>query len=103
MRKTILAFIILASLYSCNKEPQPLSKAEIKQRIDSITSIRIRESDEMARKDLDHRMKIEVKVKVDSIINAKYMQATTDSLQKRKGITQPALRPAVRMNKAVNI
>jgi len=75
MRKILPAFILLALVIaSCNKEPQPLTKQEIKQKVDSITSIRIKESDELSRIDLDRRIKIEVKVKVDSIVNAKLVQ-----------------------------
>jgi len=46
MKRILLPLIILGIGFgSCNKEPQPLSKEEIKQKIDSITSIRMKESD----------------------------------------------------------
>ena len=60
---------------ACNKDqPQPLTKLEIQQKIDSLTNIRVKELDQMAQIDLDHRIKIEVKVKVDSILNARFLE-----------------------------
>jgi len=82
--KKILFVLLIAGIgfASCNKEtPQPLTKAEIKQKIDSITAIRIRQSDDMARIDLERRMKIEVKVKVDSIVNAELQPGTKDTVK----------------------
>ncbi len=86
MWKIIFVIIILGLGFgSCNKETQPLTKQEIKQKIDSITKIRIKELDEQSRVDLEHRIKIEVKVKVDSIFNARMAQKIkTDSLLNAK-------------------
>ena len=78
MKKTLLAIlVILGGLTACNKEPEPLTKAQIKQKIDSITAERIKESDAQSRLDLEHRRKIEVKVKVDSMVNASLHPADT--------------------------
>ena len=83
MKKTLLASAILVcGLAACNKEPEPLTKAQIKQRIDSITTVRIKELDEQARLDLEHRIKIEVKVKVDSMVNASLHPADTTAGKK---------------------
>ena len=72
MKRTLLALLILGlGFTACNKEPEPLTKAQIKQKVDSITAYRIKELDIQAQRDLDHRKKIEVKVKADSIINAR--------------------------------
>ena len=77
MKKTLFAFVIFGILLgSCKKQPQLLTRQQMQQQVDSLTNVRIKELDEMANKDLDHRMKIEVKVKVDSIINAKLQQKT---------------------------
>ena len=77
MIKTLYALFIIMFLslvfVSCSKEPQPLSKQEVTRRADSLTKVRVNESNEQAKRDLDHRIKIEVKVKVDSILNAKLM------------------------------
>ena len=72
MKRTLLALAILVTgLAACNKEPEPLTKAQIKAKIDSITAARIKELDEQAKLELEHRMKIEVKIKVDSMVNAR--------------------------------
>lgn len=66
----------------CNKnEQRPLSKEEIQYKIDSITNIRIRELDAMSLRDLNHRIKIEVKIKADSLLNLKMTEkARKDSV-----------------------
>ena len=86
MKKTLLALIILSvGFTACNKEPVPLTKIQIQQKIDSITAYRIKELDEMARRDLEHRIKIEVKVKADSIIRAA-QHNTADTTPKTKPV-----------------
>jgi hypothetical protein len=71
MKNAILALVVIAlGVVSCNKEPQQLSKQQIKHQIDSITQVRISESDIQARIDLERRIKIEVKAKADSIVEA---------------------------------
>ena len=71
MRRVVLSVFILCSFYSCKKETQPLTKVEMAQRIDSITRLRIEQSDAQARKDLEYRIEIEVRAKADSILNAR--------------------------------
>jgi hypothetical protein len=67
---------------SCEKKaPAPLTKAQIQHRIDSITRERIEDVTERARIDLEYRIKIEVKVKADSIVRA---------MQKTDAAAQPA-------------
>ena len=89
MKNTLLALIILATGFSaCNKEPQQLTKEQINQKIDSIVAYRVKELDEQYQRDLEHRIKIEVKVKADSIVNAAIKQNTTDTVKKNK----PALK-----------
>ena len=71
MKNAILALVVIAlGVLSCNKEPQQLSKQQIKHQIDSITQVRISESDIQAHIDLERRIKIEVKAKADSIVEA---------------------------------
>ena len=75
MRNVLFGLIVVGfGFASCNKEVTPLTKQEIKQKIDSITNARIKELDHLSQRDLDHRIKIEVKVKVDSMVNALNMQ-----------------------------
>lgn len=86
MKNLLLALLILSlGFTSCDKkDPVPLTKDQIKQKIDSLTTMRMRESDQQARQDLDYRMKIEVKVKVDSILNTIKLQTTKDTAAKPK-------------------
>jgi hypothetical protein len=81
MNKIVLVLSILAiSCISCNKvKPVPLTKEQIQQRIDSITIMRLHEVDERAQKDLEHRIKIEVKIKADSILQTLLQKQATDS------------------------
>ena len=81
MRKIILGFIIVTGL-SCSKAPQPMSKAEISRRADSIITIRVKEQNEQARIDLEYRIKIEVKVKVDSLLNKRAQGSAKDTIKK---------------------
>ena len=53
------------------KEVQQLTKKQVNDKIDSIYNARIQELDKAAQIDLDRRIKIEVKVKADSIFRAK--------------------------------
>ena len=62
----------------------PLSNQEVSQRIDSVVKALKQQSDEQARLDLERRIKIEVKVKVDSIINARLQRQINDTLPKKK-------------------
>ena len=69
MNKTLLTIVAgLTLTISCNKEVKiPLTKQEIQTRIDYISKKRLQEVDETAQKELEYRIKIEVKVKADSI------------------------------------
>lgn len=72
MNKVLPAILLaILALASCSKETPQLSRQQMNQKIDSIIKASTRESDERARLDLDRRMKIEVKVKADSILNAR--------------------------------
>ena len=48
-----------------------MSKQEVAWKIDSITKAQTVESAERARRDLEYRIKIDVKVKADSILHAR--------------------------------
>jgi hypothetical protein len=94
MKKIIPALILLFCLFSCSKAPQPLSKEEIKRKSDSLSNVRIRESNEHARQDLDHRIKIEVKVMADSLLNKRLQKANSDSLAKKNKEKAPVAIPS---------
>lgn len=61
-----------------------MTKEEFYQKVDSITRVRIQEADDMAQRDLQHRMKIEVKVKADSIVNSRQAARADSLLQMKK-------------------
>ena len=64
----VLAIVFLSS--SCSKVVPPMSKGEVRRKIDSAVKASVQQSDEAARIDLERRMKIEVKVMVDSMVHA---------------------------------
>jgi hypothetical protein len=98
----LLPVMLIIGFSACIKEPEPLSKQEIERRIDSMTKDRIKESDDMARRDLERRMKIEVKVKVDSIVKAQLQQMAKDT-GKATPTGQPPAIPATKPAPAGNI
>ena len=74
MRKLIIVLSIISITWaSCTKEkgPQVLTKLQIQKQVDSIMTERNKDLEQQGQKDLQSRLKIEVKVKADSIINAK--------------------------------
>jgi hypothetical protein len=82
MNRILFVFVLVVFvLGSCNKEQPPLSKQEIKRKTDSLVQARKQESDERAKIDLDHRIKIEVRVKVDSILTARMKRSKGDTLK----------------------
>ncbi|MFI5196495.1 MAG: hypothetical protein ACHQD8_05350, partial [Chitinophagales bacterium] len=85
---TLYVLILMGLMFaSCDKEqPQPLTKEEINKKIDSLTKVQVTESNDQAKRDLEHRIKIEVKVKVDSILNAQLRQKTKDTTQKKTSL-----------------
>ena len=82
VKRIVLASAVLCTIYSCNKVAQPLTREQIIRKADSLSGIRIRQADEQAKTDLEYRLKIEVKVKVDSILNARIQAAKTDTAKK---------------------
>lgn len=69
MYTALLLFVVVAA--SCRKETQPMTKQEVQHKIDSLTELRLKEIDQQANHDLEYRMKIEVRAKVDSIVQAR--------------------------------
>jgi len=69
--KILYILLVVASLSSCIEKEQVLTKADVKAKVDSIVNSRKAELERMAKEDLDYRTAIEVKVKADSIIQAK--------------------------------
>ena len=76
MRKIFLVLsIVVISIgwTSCTKEKAPvvLTKKQVQHQIDSIMAERSKELEAEGKKDLNSRLKIEVKVKADSIMQAR--------------------------------
>lgn len=85
MNRILLVLLITSfGLFSCNKEAVPLTKQQVSQKIDSLVKANRQESDAQARVDLERRMKIEVKVKVDSILNARSAREKKDTSLNKK-------------------
>jgi len=84
MKNIMLVFVIgTLGMVSCKKEQRIFTKEEIQHTIDSVVSARAKESDIQAQQDLERRMKIEVRVKVDSILNARSKKLVKDTLNKQ--------------------
>jgi hypothetical protein len=91
MKKLLLGLVIGGiGFASCHKDTPPLTKQEIKKKVDSLTDIRVRELNVQYERDLEHRMKVEVKVKVDSMVTAiKLQQTRQDSVLALKSAKKP--------------
>ena len=87
----LLLLITAFTWTSCMKDntQQPLSGKQIKQKVDSIMVTKTRELEVYGQKDMQHRMKIEVKVKADSIVNAHLKSATKDTAKINNPIKRP--------------
>ena len=59
-------------LCSCNKEEQGYTWLQLEQKADSTVNSRIKDLRRQAREDLDRRLPIELKPKVDSLLHVSY-------------------------------
>lgn len=80
-RLFFILFIAVVALDSCSKEVPQMSKEEMRKKTDSLVAASRQESDNHAKRDLEHRLKIEVKVKVDSILDVRQRMAKGDTPQ----------------------
>lgn len=73
MNRKFFAGIILSAavLVGCGPEDVVLEEATVNARIDSLVGLRMEEATRRAAEDLDRRQAIEVKVKTDSILDAR--------------------------------
>lgn len=90
MKKILLvpALLLVLGAASCSKEEPLLTKEQVKFKVDSISKAHAKESEDQAIKDLNYRMKIEVKVKADSIVSARLSKAGGDTV-KQHAVPQP--------------
>ena len=70
--KLIIVILITAiSLASCGKEEKPLTPKQIRQQADSIYKSKLKKMKREAKEDYERRLPIELKPKVDSILQKK--------------------------------
>ena len=81
--KKVLIVLLVSGLgwVSCVKphEVKRMTETEMQQKVDSIVAERSRELEIAGKVDLNLRYKIEVKVKADSILNARKLPVAKDS------------------------
>lgn len=65
---SIWSVLLILGLTSCQTKQEYITKEQLLKRSDSLTAIRFEELQQQAAEDLDHRIAIEVKPKVDSIL-----------------------------------
>lgn len=69
MNRPALAIILSFFLLSCRPQlKKPLTPAQIQAKTDSIVATRVDDIKKQSAEDLDRRISIEVKIKVDSLI-----------------------------------
>lgn len=80
MKKLLLVVVSgFVFLVSCQKKQEYLTKEQLEHKSDSLTEIRFKELEAQAAEDLDRRMAIEIKPKVDSILEKNKITVTTTS------------------------
>lgn len=85
MYRIVLGVFLLSMCFmSCMDKEQVLTKADMKVKVDSIVNTKLPDINRMVQEDLDYRSAIEVKVKADSIVQAKQKRNTADSLKKAR-------------------
>ena len=76
-KPALLAFVLLAA--SCSRENKQ-TYSMVNAKVDSIVGTRMEEINRRAMEDLDQRMTIDVKAKVDSILQARRKAAAADTI-----------------------
>lgn len=66
-----ISFITALIIASCGKEEKPLTPQQIRQRADSIYKSNLKKIQQRAKEDYEKRLPIELKPKVDSILQRK--------------------------------
>ncbi|KAA5536925.1 hypothetical protein F0919_04430 [Taibaiella lutea] len=69
--KLITILITALIITSCGKEEKPLTPKQIRQRADSIYKNNLKKMQQQAKEDYEKRLPIELKPKVDSILQRK--------------------------------
>ncbi len=66
-RTNIALFLFCSALLSCGKKEPELSPEQVQQKADSLYKIELKKLQQQGKEDLDKRLSIEIKAKVDSI------------------------------------
>jgi hypothetical protein len=79
MKKTANFTTLIAALLwvGCTEKMPPVKVTDIQAKVDSVVNMKIKEAQQQAMEDLDRRIPIEVKAKVDSIVDARQKADTT--------------------------
>lgn len=77
IRRTWIGYLLCTLLViGCGPEDVVLEEATVNAKVDSLVGLRMEEAARRSAEDLDRRQAIEVKVKTDSILNARRQTAT---------------------------
>lgn len=93
MMKRLFLFgsLLVLGLASCQSKQEYFTKEELVKKSDSLTALRFRELQKQAAVDLDHRIAIEVKPKVDSILADLYLTLTALSATDTVALEMPPM------------
>lgn len=79
--KLFIGAIFLLSFGACQKKETELTKEQIRQRADSIYNSKVKRLEKQAQEDLDRRMSIELKPKIDSLLGRTAQSGTPPAMQ----------------------
>lgn len=72
----IVLSVLLITFSACGKKEKELTPAQIRSKADSIVQSKMGKLKQQAKEDLDRRLPIEIKPKVDSILNIDHNEKT---------------------------
>lgn len=98
MKKRVLAIVFgMMTFSACQTKQEYLTKEQLLQKSDSLTEIRFRQLKKQAEEDLQFRMAIEVKPKVDSILGQTTPVVSSPAEENISSMSDSArLRPSVK-------
>ncbi len=78
MKKLLIPILIIAGLSACQKK-KGMSDAMIKAQVDSLVELRMKDINQWAKEDLEQRTTIELRARMDSIVEAREASDTAKS------------------------
>ena len=76
-----LFIILILFIFSCTKKEKSYTQAQLNKNVDSIVETKIPALQQQAAEDFKNRLPIELKFKVDSILNVSYDIPTAPELE----------------------